>query len=248
MVPESQINDKIQEFVKRVRDAAGPNVEAIVLFGSAATADFHPGLSNVNLFCVLRDASFPSLQALSPAIKWWNRQRQPPPLCMTRTELVHSADVFAIELLDMVRNHRVLFGDDVLQGLKISTHLHRIQVEYELREKLILLRKHFLAAADDDTHLWDVLLHSVPSFATLFGHALIALGFDAAAGRHQAIQALSKQVQFDPSAFEQALNVREGKIDKKQLDVHDLCGRYLTSIEKVVAAVDRVFESETGHG
>ncbi|HKI25391.1 MAG TPA: nucleotidyltransferase domain-containing protein [Candidatus Sulfotelmatobacter sp.] len=240
MLPE----DKINEFVKRARESAGPNLEAIILFGSAVSGDYHPGLSDLNLFCVLRDSSFAALQKLTPVAKWWDRQKQPPPLCMTRHELERSTDIFTIELLDMVQHHRVLFGEDVLKGLQISTHLHRVQVEYELREKLILLRQHLLVAADNSSRLWDVMLHSAPSFATLFRHALMALGADSPAGRREAIQALAKQVDFDPSAIQQALDVRERKLDPKKVDVNDLCARYLAAIEKVAAAVDRALDSE----
>ena len=243
MIPENKIN----EFVSRIRAAGGSNVEAILLFGSAASGDFHQGLSNLNLFCVLRDASYPSLQILAPAMQWWDRQKQPPPLCMTRHELHRSTDVFTIELLDMVQHHRVLFGEDVLQGLQISTHLHRVQVEYELREKLILLRQHLLVASASNSRLWDVLLHSAPSFATLFRHALIAISGNCPLSRREAIQALSKQVQFDPSAIEQVLDVREGKLDRKKLDITDLCARYVRSIEEVTATVDNALDSEGPH-
>ncbi|HET9304928.1 MAG TPA: nucleotidyltransferase domain-containing protein [Candidatus Sulfotelmatobacter sp.] len=243
MIPE----DKIQEFVKRLREAGGPNIESIILFGSAVSGDFHPQLSNLNLFCVLRDSSFAALQALAPAVKWWAGQKQPPPLCMRRHELERSTDVFTIELLDMVQHHRVLFGENVLQGLQIDMHLHRVQVEYELREKLVLLRQHVLVAADSNSRLWDVLLHSVPSFATLFRHALVALGGSPALGRAEAVQALAQQLQFDPSAIRQALEVRERKADPKKLDVKDVCARYLAAIEKVAAAVDQALDSET-HG
>src|ERR1700733_8444256 len=125
MVPEKKIND----FVGRLRTAAGANLESVILFGSAVAGDFHPEFSNVNVFCVLRDASFAALQALAPAVKWWNAQKQPPPQFMTRDELVASTDVFTIELIDMQQHYRVLFGDDVLRGLSIPANLHRIQVE-----------------------------------------------------------------------------------------------------------------------
>jgi predicted nucleotidyltransferase len=237
------LEDKISKFVKRMREAGGPNVESIILFGSAVSGDFHEGLSDLNLFCVLRETSFAALQTLAPVVKWWNRQKQPPPLCLTRHELERSNDVFTIELLDMVQHHRVLFGEDVLQGLHISTHLHRVQVEYELREKLILLRQHVLIAAGSDSKLWDVVLHSAPSFATLFRHALIALGKDAPSARREAIRALATRVEFDPSAIEQVLDVRERKATPKKFDVKDLCARYLAAIEKVAAAVDRALDA-----
>jgi len=240
MVP----NEKIDEFVKRIREAAGPNIEGIILFGSGVAGEFHPGLSDVNLLCVLRDGSYAALQALAPVAKWWDRQKQPPPLCMTRLELERSTDVFTIELLDIQEHHRVLFGDDVVQGLRISMHVHRVQVEYELREKLILLRQQVLLASGNDSRLWDLLLHSVPSFGTLFRHALIALGDSSPPGRREAVQALSKRVGFDPSAILQALEVREHKANSKKMDVNDIAARYLAAVEKVTSAVDEALDSE----
>ena len=116
----------VDEFLRRVREAGGANVESVILFGSAAAGDFHEGLSNVNLLCVLRDSSFQAMQALTAAAKWWDKQRQPPPLCMTRREIDRSTDVFTIELLDMKQHHRVLFGADVLSALQIPMDLHRV--------------------------------------------------------------------------------------------------------------------------
>ena len=251
MVPEQKIDDKIaksiDEFVKRARDAAGSNLESIILFGSAVSGDFHTGLSNLNMFCVLHDCSFAALQALAPMAKWWEKQKQPPPLCMTRKELERSTDVFSIELLDMQQHHRILFGEDVVQGLRISLHVHRVQVEYELREKLILLRRQVLLATGNSARLWDLLLRSVPSFGTLFRHALIALGESSPPGRRGAIEVLSKRVGFDSSAVNQVLDIREKKADPKKIDINELVARYLAAVEKVAAAVDEALDSDA-HG
>jgi hypothetical protein len=244
MVPE----DKLSEFVKRVRDAGGANVESVILFGSAVSGHFHPGISNLNLFCVLCDSSYAALQALEPVAKWWEKQKQPAPLYMSRVELERSTDVFTIELLDMRDHHRVLFGDDVVQNLQIPMSLHRVQVEYELREKLILLRQQFLLASGNNSRLWDLMLRSVPSFVTLFRHALIALGDASQAGRREAVQALSKRVEFDPAAINQLLDVREKKGDARKIEVNDLFARYLGAIEKVTAAVDHALDADTSGG
>ncbi|MGA8501999.1 MAG: nucleotidyltransferase domain-containing protein [Candidatus Sulfotelmatobacter sp.] len=239
MVPEKNIN----EFVTRLRAAAGANLESVILFGSAVDGDFHPEFSNVNLFCVIRDSSFAALEALAPAVKWWNAQKQPPPLFMTRDEIRCSIDVFTIELLDMQQHHRVLFGEDVIQGLSIPANLHRVQVEYELREKLALLRQHLLLAAGNDSRMWELLLRSVSSFATLFRHALIVLGHDAPGGKREAVQALSKQIGFDPSGILQVLEVRERNADRKKYNVVDVFSRYLAALEQVAAAVDKMLDS-----
>ena len=232
-----------EKFVTRLREAAGANLQSVILFGSSVAGDFHPEFSNVNLFCVVRDASFPALQSLAPAVKWWDAQKQPPPLFMTRNEIERSADVFTIELMDVKQHHRVLFGEDVFKDLSIPANLHRVQVEYELREKLVLLRQHLLLAAGNDARMWELLTRSVSSFATLFRHALIVLGNNPPVGKREAVQALARQVGFDASGMLQVLDVREKKSDRKMFDVADVFARYLAALEHVTAAVDRMLDS-----
>ena len=172
MVAEKQIN----EFISRLRTASGENLFSVILYGSAADGEFHPDFSNVNLLCVLRESSFSALAAIAPAVEWWAKQKHHEPLVLTREEVERSTDVFSIEFLDMQQRHRVLFGEDVLSGLQIPMHLHRAQLEYELREKLILLRERLLLATGDKKQLWELMLSSLSTFTTLFRHGLIALG------------------------------------------------------------------------
>jgi predicted nucleotidyltransferase len=235
---------KLNEFVRRACDAAGPNLESVILYGSAVAGDFHHEFSNLNLFCVLRETSFAALQALAPVALWWEKQKQPPPLIMTRHELERSNDVFTIELLDMQQHHRVLFGEDALLGLHIPLDLHRVQVEYELREKLILLRQQMLLCAGDNRRLWQLLLRSVSAFATLFRHALIVLGQVAPVGKREAVLALAQLLKVDASAFGHVLDVREHKANPKTMDVNDLFSRYLAVVEQVTAAVDEAMGAD----
>jgi hypothetical protein len=229
----------VDEFVKRVREAGGANVESLILFGSAVAGDFHPGLSNFNLLCILRVSSFEALKSLAPVAKWWDKQKQPPPLCMTRQEIERSTDVFTIELLDMQQHHRVVYGEDVLSGLQIPMDLHRVQVEYELREKLILLRQHVLLAADNESRLWDILLRSAPSLSTLFRHARIALGDASPPTRREAAMA------FNASGVMQVLDVREHNIERKKIAIRELVARYLDDVEQVTTLVDRALDRAT---
>lgn len=238
MVPEKQIN----EFVSRLRQSAGENLQTVILYGSAATGEFHTEFSNVNLLCIVREMSFGVLTAMAPAVEWWSRQKHHAPLVLTREELERSADIFSIELLDMRQRHRVLFGDDVLSDLRIPMHLHRAQLEYELREKVILLRERLLSAAGNKGRLWELLLSSLPAFTTLFRHVLIALGDVTPPSKREAILALSGRIRFDQSPFLQLLDIREHKAERKQFDVADVFTRYLAAIQQVTAAVDTMFE------
>jgi predicted nucleotidyltransferase len=238
MGPEKLIN----EFVERTRTAAGTNLVAAILYGSVAAGDYVADLSDVNVLCVLRDTSFASIAVLAPTIEWWGKQKHRVPLLMGADEMRRSCDVFSIEYLDMKRHYRVLWGEDVLKTLEIPMRLHRAQVEYELREKTILLRQRLLTVAGNSDAKWDLLLRSLPAFGTLFRHTLIAMGEATAGSKRESSTALASKIGIDTAVFTELLDIRERKKDRKSAAVDDLFARYLKLVEQVTAAVDKMLD------
>jgi hypothetical protein len=238
MVPEKLIG----EFIERLREAAGANLKSVILYGSAAAGNYVPEYSDVNLLCVLGDTSFAAIAALTPPVIWWGRQKHHAPLLMTTEEIRRGADVFSIEYLDMKQHYRVLWGDDALKGLEIPMTFHRLQLEYELREKTILLRQRLLVIAEDEGAKWELLLRSVPAFGTLVRHALIALGESAAISKREAVEKLGTKAGFDAGAIVQVIDVRHGKLDRKNLNVDDVFARYLKAVERITAALDEMLD------
>ena len=238
MVPERLIN----EFVERVRTAAGANLLAAILYGSAAAGDYVADYSDVNLLCVLRETSFAAIEALAAAIEWWSKQKHRVPLLLSADEMRQSADVFSIEFLDMQRHYRLLWGEDILKTLEIPMRWHRAQVEYELREKTILLRQRLLMVSGNSETKWDLLLRSVPAFGTLFRHALIALGEAGVGSKRDTAAALAGKLGIDGSVFAELLDTREGKKERKSAQVDEVFARYLKLVEQVTSAVDKMLD------
>ncbi len=232
----------IDEFVERMRSAAGTNLVAAILYGSAAAGDYVAGYSDVNLLCVLGETSFAAIEALAPVMEWWGKQKHRMPLLMGAEEMQRSADVFSIEFLDMRRNHRLLWGEDILKTLEIPMRLHRLQVEYELREKTILLRQRLLMVSGNTQAKWELLLRSLPAFGTLFRHASIALGDAEAGSKREAAAVLAGKVGIDASVFGELLDIRERKADRKSAKVDEVFARYLKLVEQVTAAVDKMLD------
>lgn len=232
----------IDEFVERMRSAAGTNLLAAILYGSAAAGDYIAGSSDVNLLCVLRETSFAAIEKLIPVIEWWGKQKHRAPLLMSADEMRRSADVFSIEFLDMRRNHRLLWGEDILKTLEIPMRLHRAQLEYELREKTFLLRQQLLMAAGNDEAKWELLLRSLSAFGTLFRHALVALGGAEAESKREAAATLARMLAIDTSVFGELLDIRERRKDRKSARVDPMFARYLKLVEEVTTAVDKMLD------
>ncbi len=107
----------LTELVGRLKAAAPDNLKAAVLYGSGVTGEFHAGHSDLNVLCTVGQAGALDLEKLHVPAEWWIRQGHPAPLVFTMDELRRSADIFAIELMDMKQHHRMLFGEDFFESL-----------------------------------------------------------------------------------------------------------------------------------
>lgn len=233
------MESKLTELVEQLKAAAAGNLKAAVLYGSAVSGDFHEKHSDLNVLCIVQRAAADDLEHLHPAAEWWTRQGNPAPLVFTFDELVRSADVFAIELLDIKAQHRMLFGEDPFASLEVPLRLHRLQVERELRTDWLRLRQAILATPrKGDVHL-GIMLRSVSAFSALFRHALIALGQPAAHSKSEAVDGMASLTGANPSAFHAILDFRAGKRKEKEIDVEATLQTYLEFVEIATNEVDR---------
>jgi hypothetical protein len=231
------IDTKLADFVKRLL-AATNEVESVVLYGSAVHGDFHQVHSDLNVLCILPAIGVKQLAAVAPVVKWWTTtEKQPAPLFFTAEELRSAADVFAIELLDIQKDHRVLFGNDIFANLAVPMNLHRVQVEHELRTLLLKLRQQYLQTPHDLEILKAVLTKSHSSALTLLRHTLLALGKTPASSARDIFAQIASASGADAGALAAGLELRE-----KGSLARDLASSYdelMTALGKVILTLDR---------
>lgn len=228
----------LTHFANRLKDCGGANLVTVVLYGSAAAQEFHAEFSDVNMLCVVRELTPSHLKALSPAVVEWTRNGHPAPLIFPRNELERAADVFAIEMLDIKQHHRILHGEDIFQELRIPMDRHRIQLEHELRTKLLFLRQHYLLSSGDSRRVLNLMLDSVSNFITLFRHALITLGETPPHAKREIAERLAQCLRFEAKPFADLLQIRERKLKAESLEVEGTFAGFLQAIETVIQAVD----------
>jgi hypothetical protein len=229
---------QIADLVTSLKQAAGGNLECVALFGSAASAEFHADYSDINILCVVRQLSAPVLAAMAPTIIAWTRKKFPAPLIFSRAELEQSTDVFAIEMLDIRQRHHILYGEDIFTGMNVPMDRHRVQLEHELRTKLLTLRQSYVQAAGDKKRVRRLMLDSISAFGTLFRHTLIAMGEQPALHKTENIKLLAARTRFDPGIFLKLSQVRERTAKESEIEADSAFAQYLDGINTVVQAVD----------
>jgi len=232
------MHELLKNLVEHLHEAAGANLESVIVYGSAARGDFREGRSDLNVLCTMRLLGMEELARVAPIVKWWtSAEKQSAPLFFMRHELERSADVFAIELLDMQENHQVLYGSDVIEGIQVPLNLHRIQVEHDLRTVLIKLRQHFVRETANPRELSAILAKSFSSVMTLLRHTLLAVQAKAPPAPKEVIERIAVMSGAKARAFEAVLQLRDS--ETPDANVAPAYGEYLAAIETVISALDR---------
>ncbi|MHB8524795.1 MAG: nucleotidyltransferase domain-containing protein [Candidatus Acidiferrales bacterium] len=236
------MEELLQHLKEKLQRAAGANLKAIVLYGSAVTGEYRKQHSDLNILCILERTGPPELEALHEAVAWWRRKGFQPPQVFTPEELRASADIFAIELLDMKANHKMMYGEDFFATLNVPTNLHKLQVERELRTNVVRLRQGILSVPPKDRVVVGLMDASVSAFVTLFRHALLALGDPVPGSKREVVESVARLVGSSPSAFLMILDVREGKRKASDVDAQETLRGFVELVERMTNLVDRRFE------
>src|ERR671916_3108130 len=193
-----------------LRATHGDNLASVVLYGSAAAGDFVQAGSDYNLLIALHRITPEDLRVAQSPMREWQRLGHPLPVYFTFSELRDAADVFPIEFHRMERARVVLYGRDPFESFSISDVNLRHQTEYELRSKLIQLRRLYIPASGSATRLRDLMSDSLSSFATLFAPVLLLHGEDAPVLKHDIVRAAVGLLGLDGQIFERVFALREG--------------------------------------
>ncbi|HEY6217917.1 MAG TPA: nucleotidyltransferase domain-containing protein [Pyrinomonadaceae bacterium] len=238
---KTEIQEALKGLVDDLRATHGDNLASVVLYGSAAAGDHDVLRSDYNLLIALKRITPEDLRQAQAPMREWQRLGHPLPVYFTLEELADAADVFPIEFHQMANARVVLYGHDPFEFVQLSNANLRHQAEYELRSKLIQLRRLYIPASVSIEKLCDLMNDSLSSFAALFRAVLMLHGQEAPVSKPDCVRATAKLLRLDPTPFERIFEFRSGgNLPTSEKDANDLFGAYLLQIEQVVEAVDHL--------
>lgn len=236
------MKNQLDAFIDDLRSTHGKNLASVILYGSAATGDHVPQGSDYNLLVALEKIAPLDLRQAHASVREWTKLGHTVPVYFTVSELEDAADVFPIEFFQMRKARKVLYGRDVLAGVEISDRNLRHQVEYELRSKLILLRRQYIPASATAEGLESLMAESLSSFATLFAAALMLSGIDPPSTKHEIVARAVEHFGLTGRPFETIFNIRKENlgIELDESAANELFAEYMEQIENVIDRVNAI--------
>lgn len=238
---KSAIKEALNGLVEDLKATHGDNLASVVLYGSAAAGDHVELRSDYNLLIALNRITPEDLRLAQAPMREWQRLGHPLPVYFTVEELSDAADVFPIEFHQMANARMVLYGKDPFEFVELSDENLRHQTEYELRSKLIQLRRLYIPASTSSEKLASLMSESLSSFAALFRAVLLLHGQEAPISKADCVRATVSLLDLDPTPFEQIFDFRSGEESPgSDKEANEIFGAYLHEIEKVTEAVDEL--------
>lgn len=227
-----------ERFAETLQSCLGEQLYSVVLYGSSVGGDFVEKRSDYNLLVVVEDLGFRTLRKLREPFAKWVRAGQRAPLLFTPKRLEASTDVFPIELYDMRDRHKVLHGADVIASLELSPRNLRVQLESELKGKLIALREGYFACDAKDKALIELMVTSLANFQVLMRAALRLHESDIPSEKDAVVDRLATRITFDAHVFHQVARLKSGDLSPKAIEAEKLFADYLRGVEGLVDAID----------
>ena len=226
----------LEEFRTEVEKIFGEDLVSLTAYGSHAADEPERQGGGVSVLIVVRTLRKEALSAYRNIAHRYSRRGIPAPPIFTEAFLKDSSDVFPLEFLGMAERRRVISGKDIVPELDITRDNLRHQVEFELKGKLLALRRMYMETFGNK-ELLGLLGDTVGSVVSVARGLLLLSDREAPHGKTEILDAIEKQFGVALPAIREALAARRGeKIPLTRAE--DLFFAYQEEVERLCSLVD----------
>jgi hypothetical protein len=236
--PVNERTGDLPEVVARVLDqtveaaarALGDGLLSIVLFGSAAENRLRP-TSDVNLLILVNRFDPARVDTLRPTLQQGRAAIRLAVMWLTQDELPAAGESFSVKFADIVRRHRVLYGNDPFEHFAVSRRAAIARVQQVLFNLVLRLRASYALESDREERLAYLIADAAGPLRASAAEILDLQGTPASNSR-EALEILARQWSSSKAStviasISQARETRRlepGEPARALLEVIDLAG------------------------
>lgn len=232
------IADKIAPMVDGIIQKHSHNVHSIHIVGSAVMPDYNDKLSDINSVVILHNMDLKFITFLAPLGKKYAKKRIAAPLIMTPQYIVKSVDAFPVEFFDFKLIHKTVYGEDILNDIKINKRALHLQCQRDLKIKLMGLRQGYLSSLGEKEHLASGLVRTITGSMALFRAIIFLLGKEPPIPRTDVINTLGAVTGIEIDIFKRLLMLKARTIKPTEHELLSLFEQYYNVLESAEKITD----------
>lgn len=232
------LEKSLQEFSDDIKGTFGSELISLILYGSSAGEEFDPKKSDLNFLLVLSETGINRLSLCFPLLKKWEKKGVATPVCVTKAYIDSSLDSFPLEFLNMKTRYRLIDGEDVLREISFDKRHIRLQIERELKGKLLHLRQVYLEAKGKLGLLRPVIAKSLTTFASIFRGILHLLEKEIPANKKEVVLSAANEMNLEETVFHQLYDISSGVKKPSSAELDHIFIGYIEEIKKASFFID----------
>ncbi|MEN8182800.1 MAG: hypothetical protein ABFS46_09730 [Myxococcota bacterium] len=235
----------LDSFTEDLRRLHGDSLVAALLTGEAASGGYRPRRSPLSTVVVLSEVTVDVLRRTRPRLRGWRRRRIPTPLLMDPAYIESAIDVFPIEFLEIADHHLLLSGDgNPFADLTVHLPHLRLEVEEQIRGKMLHLWEAYLEAGGSKRMLRRLLLETPPGFEMILRGMLRLQQGEAEEGPSrpdapsELLADVERRFELELPVFRRLERVREGAERLPRHELESVFESYLAEVRRLVRVTD----------
>ena len=237
---EAGVPEKMARFVDKVKAAYAERLLGVLVYGSAARGAYVPKRSNVNLLVALERVGPAELAEYRKIRAAAERPPLATPLFLDPTYVRYSTDTFPLEFLDIRSFNVLLSGHNILEGINIDPNHLRLELEREIKGKLLLARQAYLESDGDEGRLLSILSRSFNSLRVIFFGIVYLREKRVVRDVGDLVKRVCEHFGLDPTVLLEIGRARAGEIKVSKAEMEKLFFDYLEELDRMADKVDTI--------
>ena len=227
-----------KDFINDTKSVFSNDLISVLITGSAAKGEYIRKKSDINFIIVLTEEGMKKIPDFLKISKKWAKANVSVPLFLYKEYIKSSLDSFPIEFLNIKNNSRIIFGDDITNIIEIDKNDLRLQVEREIKGKLLQLRQVFFEINKNPKSFQQFISVSISTFNPIFSAAVYLKKDIYPRNREEIFTEISEIFSIDKDFFERLLDIKKGDLKVSKDTITTIWENYVENIRKISKAID----------
>ena len=211
------MNPGVKALAADLQRIFGTRLQSVVAYSGDEYDD------GAHVLALVDGLTFSDLTACAPRMADWRRAGAAAPLILTKDEFLRTLDVFPLEYGGIIASHQLVFGKDLLAGLRVSDADLRRGIELQAKSHLIHLREGYIESGGEPKAVARLITASAPALSALLTNL------------RQLDEGVAERVGLTGSLLKEVAAAADATI----ADPSPLLARYTGAVERLWQEIDR---------